>query len=181
MRNLLLLSSVILVTSANSALMPRAESLTLQIKMESGGTIAIKLNSTGAPKAVERITSLAKSGFYDGQKFFKVVKSPKPFLVQFGDPNSRNKSMDDPDLGKYKTGVQVPFEDSGLKHVRGAVGLARLGENKNSGDTQFYIMLDSAPFLDGQYTVFGNVSSGMNVVDGIKPGDTVVSVKVVSE
>jgi len=152
----------------------------LRVVIEGRGEFIIRLRDDKAPQAAGRIQSLAKDGFYDGQRFFKVVKQPKPFLVQLGDPNSKTKAMDDPSLGTYQSGTRIPYENSGLKHERGSVGLARLSENRNSGDSQFYIMLDSAPFLDGQYTVFGSVVSGMDVVNRIELGDRVARVQAIS-
>lgn len=151
----------------------------IRVSIEGKGDVIIRLAEDKAPQATARIRKLAADGFYDAQRFFKVVRQPKPFLVQCGDPNSRSKSMDDSSLGTYSSGVKVPYENSGLKHERGAVGLARLADNKNSGDSQFYIMLDSAPFLDGQYTVFGSVVSGMDVVNRIELGDKISRVSVV--
>lgn len=158
---------------------PRADANpTLRVVVEGKGTIVIRLHADKAPNASNRIRSLASDGFYDGQRFFKVTRQPRPFLVQMGDPNSRTLAMDDPSLGTWRSGTRIAYESSGLKHVRGAVGLARLPDNRNSGDTQFYIMLDSAPFLDGQYTVFGMVESGMDVVDKIELGDRITRVTV---
>jgi cyclophilin family peptidyl-prolyl cis-trans isomerase len=151
----------------------------IKMVVEGKGEIIIKFYGKEAPEASKRILKLAKDGFYDAQTFFKVVKSPRPFLVQFGDPNSKSKPADDPSLGTYASGTKIAYENSGFKHVRGAVGLARLPENRNTGDTQFYIMLDSAPFLDGQYTVFGNVVKGMEVVDKISQGDKVTTVSAI--
>ena len=153
----------------------------LRVSIEGKGDVVIRLDEGKAPQACARIKSLAAGQFYDGQKFFKVVKQPKPFLVQCGDPNSRTKPMDDSSLGTWSSGTKIPYEPNDLKHVRGAVGLARLSSNKNTGDSQFYIMLDNAPFLDSQYTVFGQVVSGMDIVDKIALGDKIRSVSVVSQ
>lgn len=152
----------------------------LRLSIEGKGDVIIRLEEVKAPQATARIKKLASEQFYDGQRFFKVVKQPKPFLVQCGDPNSRTKPMDDSALGTWSSGTRIPYEANDLKHGRGAVGLARLSSNKNTGDSQFYIMLDNAPFLDGQYTVFGQVVSGMEVVDKITLGDKIKSVSVVS-
>lgn len=182
-RSILLIPAFLLI--AGFAPAPQAPGLKagetgLRVQIEGKGEVVIFMDAAKAPQAVARIRSLASDGFYDGQRFFRVVRQPRPFLVQVGDPNSRTKPMDDPSLGTYQSGTRVPFENSGLKNVRGAVGLARLAENRNSGDSQFYILLDDAPFLDGQYTVFGRVVSGMEVVDKIELGDKVRSVTVVS-
>lgn len=148
----------------------------VHISIEGKGDILITLYPDRAPKTCARIIDLFQKGFYDGQRFHKVVKSPKPFLVQVGDPNSRVKEMRDPSLGSYKSGAQIPYENSGLKHVRGAVGLSHLEGSRDSGDSQFYIMLDSYSFLDGQYTVFGVVQQGLDVLDKIELGDKITRI-----
>lgn len=165
--------------SEGLAAMPEAEQR-VRVVIEGKGTLEISLYPDKAPQTCKRILDLVKSGFYDGQRFHKVVKSPKPFLVQVGDPNSRNKDIKDSSLGNYRSGTKIPYENSGMQHVKGAVGLARLEDDKNSGDSQFYIMLEKYSFLDGQYTVFGMVTSGANLLDKIELGDRVTRVSVVS-
>lgn len=100
-------------------------------------------------------------------------------MARTGDPNSKTKKMGDPSLGTYSTGTKIPYEETGFKHVEGAVGMGRLPEDKNSGDCQFYIMLGQSGFLDGQYTVFGQVVSGLDVLRKIELGDRITSVSVV--
>ncbi|MBS1706897.1 MAG: peptidylprolyl isomerase [Armatimonadetes bacterium] len=156
-----------------------ADSKRIVVDIEGRGRIVIELHTKEAPKASGHIADLAAKGFYDGQKFFRVVREPRPFLVQVGDPNSRNGKLDDPEMGKGGSGTKVPYEDSGFKHRRGAVGLAHLPDDKNSGDSQFYIMLADHGFLDGTYTVFGQVTEGLDVLDKIKLGDRVTKVSVV--
>lgn len=152
---------------------PAAGRLTVDI--EGKGRIVIEL-SDEAPKAVARITGLAREGFYDSQRFHKVVRSPRPFLAQIGDPNSKTGDLNAASMGTYTTGTRVPFEQTSLKHVRGAVGLSRLDSGRDTGDTQFYFCLGSYPFLDGQYTVFGQVTQGLDLLDKISQGDRVTRV-----
>ena len=143
------------------------------------GKVEITLYTDKAPKTCEHVIALAEAKFYDGQKFFNVMKSPKPFLVKLGDPTSRTKSSDDPELGKTGSGKAIEHEDSSQTNVRGAVGLSTLPKDPNSGDSIFYISLAENRFLDGKYTVFGHVTSGMDVVDKVERGDEVSSVTVV--
>ncbi|MCW5940386.1 MAG: peptidylprolyl isomerase [Fimbriimonadaceae bacterium] len=149
------------------------------VTVQNRGKITIELQSAKAPNTTAHVAKLAESKFYDGQKFFKVVKKPRPFLIQTGDPGSRTKSMDDPSLGTGGSGKTVPFEDSGLPNVEGAVGLSTRPNDRDSGDSQFYILLGPARFLDGSYTVFGRVIEGMDVVRAVELGDVVVSVTIV--
>lgn len=142
------------------------------------GTVVIELHSQEAPKTVAHIINLTKAGFYDGQKFFDVLNKPRPFLVRFGDPNTKTKAMNDPSIGQGGSGAKIPIENSGKSHVKGAVGLATPTSDPKNGDSQFYIMLDNKPFLDGSYTVFGQVVRGMEIVERIEVGDQVTSVSI---
>ncbi|MBL8066423.1 MAG: peptidylprolyl isomerase [Chthonomonadaceae bacterium] len=151
----------------------------LVLDIENRGKVEIELYTNEAPKTTAQIIRLAQSGFYNGQKFFRVVKSPKPFLIQTGDPASKTKPANDPGLGSGGSGKSVPYEDSGHSNVEGAVGLSALPRDKNSGDSQFYILLGPAKFLDGSYTVFGRVVSGMDVVRAVELGDKVTSATIV--
>lgn len=153
----------------------------LRIEIEGRGTIVIQLAEGQAPRTTARVIDLANQGFYNGQRFHKVVRSPKPFLVQIGDPNSKTKAPGDASLGSYSSGTKVPFEKTSLRHVRGAVGFARLDNDRNSGDTQFYILLDTYAFLDGQYTVFGNVVEGLDLLDSIQLGDRLTKATIVQK
>ena len=177
---LLLKASVLVLALAITvgAARPFAETK-LVMTIKGKGKVEITLDEGKAPKTCEHVLALATSTFYDGQKFFKAVKSPKPFMVQFGDPNSRSKEMDDPEMGKTGSGKPIKHEDSGLTNVRGAVGLSTLPRDPNSGDSIFYISLAENRFLDGKYTVFGHVTGGMDVVDKVERGDEVSSVTVV--
>jgi len=157
---------------------PKSGESVLRVAVDGRGVIFIKLHTKEAPKTTARIMQLAKSGFYDGQKFFRVEKSPRPFLAQVGDPGSRSKPMDDPSLGSGGSGQKIPFEDSGYPNVAGAVGLSALPDNRDSGDSQFYMLMGTFRFLDGQYTVFGQIVQGLDVLRKIEKGDRVTAVTV---
>ncbi|MCE9560223.1 MAG: peptidylprolyl isomerase [Armatimonadetes bacterium] len=155
----------------------------LVMDVKGRGEIVIELFTDKAPKATSQIAKLADSKFYDAQRFFKVVRTPRPFLAQIGDPQSKTKSLADSNMGNGGTGAKIPYEDSGVRHTKGVVGLAMKldeggGDETYYGDSQFYIMLGSAGFLDGKYTVFGRVVSDFAVVDALKEGDVVTSVHV---
>jgi peptidyl-prolyl cis-trans isomerase B (cyclophilin B) len=139
---------------------------TAVITMEKGGEIAIEFFPDDAPKTVENFVTLAKKGFYDGTTFHRVEPG---FVVQGGDPKGN---------GTGGPGYTIKDEFNKQQHVRGVVAMARTSA-PNSAGSQFYITLAPALFLDGQYTVFGKVTSGMEVVDKIKVGDKMKSVKIV--
>ena len=123
------------------------------------GEITIGLRPDLAPNHVEQIKALAAEGFYDGVVFHRVIEG---FMAQTGDPTGTGMGGSDrPDLAD---------EFSNETFDRGTVGMAR-SQNPNSANSQFFIMLADGDFLDGQYTIVGDVISGMEVVDQIKRGD----------
>ncbi len=123
------------------------------------GEVQIALRPDLAPNHVERITELANSGFYDGLKFHRVIDG---FMAQTGDPLGNGTGGSDlPDL-------EAEFTDTHF--ARGTLGMAR-SANPNSANSQFFIVTADAPHLNGQYTLFGNVISGMEFVDNIKKGN----------
>lgn len=129
-----------------------------------------------APKAVEQVVSLAEGGFYDGQAFHRLVPN---FVVQVGDPQSKTLAVTDPKVGKGGSGKSLPAEFQGqtVRHLVGTVGMAR-GRDANSADSQFYITLAPASHLDTNYTIFGHVVKGMDVVRQLAVGDKIVKVTV---
>jgi peptidyl-prolyl cis-trans isomerase B (cyclophilin B) len=153
-----------------------AEAETMRVEVEGKGRISILLYTKEAPKTTAHIMRLARSGFYDGQRFHLVIKSPKPYRVQIGDPASRGGDLDS--VGQGGSGAKIPYEDSGKPNVEGAVGLSTVPGDKNSGDSQFYMLLGNARFLDGSYTVFGRVVEGMDILRNIAKGDRVGKVTI---
>jgi peptidylprolyl isomerase len=121
------------------------------------GRVVIELRPDLAPATVARIKELARSGFYDGLKFHRVIDG---FMAQTGDPRGD---------GTGGSGKKLKAEFNSAHFVRGAVGMAR-SNDPDSADSQFFICFEPAPFLDGKYTVFGQVASGMEFVDAIKRG-----------
>ena len=132
---------------------------TLTLSLDSGGDVVIKLRPDLAPGHVERISTLAKQGFYDGVVFHRVIPG---FMAQGGDPN-----------GTGMGGSELPdlkAEFNAEPHVRGVCSMAR-AQNPNSANSQFFICFDDATFLDKQYTVWGVVESGMEHVDALPKGE----------
>ena len=133
--------------------------LTLDTGNGEGGDVVIKLRPDLAPGHVERITELAKEGFYDGVVFHRVIPG---FMAQGGDPTGTGMGgSDKPDL---------KAEFSSEPHVRGVCSMAR-ASNPNSANSQFFICFDDATFLDRQYTVWGEVVEGMEHVDALPKGE----------
>ena len=131
----------------------------LVFNLSSGGDVVIRLRPDLAPGHVERIKSLATSGFYDGVTFHRVISG---FMAQGGDPTGRGTGGSDlPDL---------KAEFSREPHVRGTCSMARTND-PNSANSQFFICFGDAGFLDGQYTVWGEVESGMEHVDALPKGE----------
>jgi peptidyl-prolyl cis-trans isomerase B (cyclophilin B) len=125
------------------------------------GKITLKFFPDVAPNHVNSFIELASEGFFDGSTFHRVVPG---FVIQGGDPNS--KSNDRSKHGTGGPGYTLKAEFSKLPHKRGTVSMARSAD-PNSAGSQFFICVADTPFLDGQYTVFGEVIDGMNVVDEI--------------
>jgi cyclophilin family peptidyl-prolyl cis-trans isomerase len=126
------------------------------------GDIALEFFPDAAPKTVENFKKLANSGFYDGLIFHRIVPG---FVIQGGDPNTKSVSNKNK-WGTGGPGWTVKAEFNKNKHSRGALSMAR-SQDPNSAGSQFFIVLKDSNFLDGQYTVFGKVTSGMDIVDKI--------------
>src|SRR5579872_6977506 len=122
------------------------------------GRVVIALRPDLAPQHVARVKELTRQGFYDGIVFHRVIAG---FMAQTGDPKGD---------GTGGSGQKLKAEFSSEHHVRGTVSMAR-AQSPDSADSQFFICFAPAPFLDGKYTVWGQVTSGMEFVDAIKKGD----------
>ena len=132
----------------------------------SKGTIEIELFAKDAPKTVNNFVFLAREGFYDGVTFHRVIPN---FMIQGGDPT-----------GSGRGGPGYKFEDevrtNPNKHGTGSLSMANAGPNTNG--SQFFITHSPQPHLDGKHTVFGKVTSGMDVVNAIRQGDVITSVTI---
>ena len=132
---------------------------TLTLTLSSGGDVVIRLRPDLAPGHVERIAGLAREGFYDGVKFHRVIPG---FMAQGGDPT-----------GTGSGGSKLPdlkAEFNAEKHVRGTCSMARTN-SPNTANSQFFICFADSSFLDKQYTVWGQVESGMEHVDALPVGE----------
>ena len=131
-----------------------------EIELQDGGVIALELYPETAPISVENFVKLARDGFYDGVMFHRVVPG---FVIQGGDPTGTG-------MGGPGYQIKGEFRANGvkndLKHTRGVLSMAR-AQAYDSAGSQFFIMVEDAPHLDGQYAAFGRVTNGMDVVDKI--------------
>jgi peptidyl-prolyl cis-trans isomerase B (cyclophilin B) len=137
------------------------------------GTVVFELFPDEAPKTVANFEKLANSGFYDGTRFHRVIRN---FMIQGGDPLSREPG--NPRVGTGGPGYAIPCEcDRNVhRHVAGTLSMAHAG--RNTGGSQFFICHSPQPHLDGQHTVFGQVTSGLDIVNAIRQNDVVHSIRV---
>lgn len=147
---------VTVTNTATKAAPAAAENLVLET---SKGTVTIALRSDLAPQHVARITELANDGFYNGVVFHRVIPG---FMAQTGDPSGTGTG------GSDKPNLKAEFTST--PYVRGTVGMARTND-PNTANSQFFISFGDNGFLNGQYTVWGEVISGMDVVDKINAGE----------
>lgn len=155
-----------------------ADKNTVYLDLKSG-RVTIQLRPDLAPKHVERVKTLIKQGFYNGLKFHRVISG---FMAQTGDPTGTGTG------GSKLPDLPAEFTDTPFK--RGTLGAART-QNPNSANSQFFITFEDSPHLNGKYTVFGEVTSGMEHVDKIKKGegdggtvfnpDTIVKMQLASD
>jgi len=129
--------------------------LLLELK---NGLVTIQMKPEVAPNHVSRIKELVRQGFYDGLTFHRVIDG---FMAQTGDPEGN---------GTGGSGQNIDAEFNNERHIRGTLSMAR-ARDPNSADSQFFICFDNAPHLNGQYTVWGQVTDGMEFVDSIKKGE----------
>lgn len=126
------------------------------------GNIVFKFYPKEAPNTVTRIFTLIKNDFYNGLKFHRVIPN---FVVQTGDPNGS---------GTGGSGHKLKAEFNSIQHIKGTVAMAR-AKDPDSADSQFYISLNTLPHLDGNYTVFGQVTDGLEVLEKITRGDKIIN------
>ncbi|MEH1817091.1 MAG: peptidylprolyl isomerase [Nostoc sp.] len=184
--------------------LPRLEGKATVVITVKGSPITIEVDGTDAPITAGNFVDLVQKGVYDGLAFHRVVRDPQPFVVQGGDPQSKDPKVpaDRLGTGSYidpKTGnaryiplevkakgsdtpiYNKPFDATAqavvLPHKQGAVAMAR-SQSPDSASAQFYFALADLAFLDGNYAVFGNVTQGFDVVNKIQQGDRIDSAKV---
>jgi len=132
----------------------------LSLELSTGGTVVIQMRPDVAPRHVERVQTLVRQGFYNGLTFHRVIPG---FMAQGGDPKGTGEGG--------STFPDLKAEFSALPFLRGTVAAARLGDNPDSSNSQFFIMFVPNASLNGDYSVWGRVISGMDAVDAIAPGE----------
>jgi peptidyl-prolyl cis-trans isomerase B (cyclophilin B) len=143
-----------------------AEAKTVRARIHTAkGDIVFSFYPEDAPQHSAAFIKLARAGFYDGLKFHRVEPG---FVIQGGDPDGN---------GTGGPGYQIDAEFNKNPHIAGTVAMAR-SSNPNSAGSQFYICIDDAPFLNNQYTVFGQTTAGQDVVDAIRKGDVMETVTI---
>ncbi len=191
------------VSQLNMDNYPRLEGNAVVEMTINGSPVTIEVKGENAPITAGNFVDLVQRGFYDGLTFHRVVKDPQPFVAQGGDPQGTGMGgfVDPQTKQERRIPLEIKLEGDEnptyskalgqqgnrtamsqpvvLKHERGAVAMARSGM-PDSASSQFYFALSDLEFLNGDYAVFGEVTDGMDVVDGIKQGDRIDSAKVVS-
>ncbi len=132
----------------------------VEIQVKDYGTIKVELDADTAPISVSNFINLAKDGFYDGLTFHRIISG---FMIQGGDPSGNGTGGSDETIKGEFTANGV---ENGISHVRGVISMAR-SQDYDSASSQFFIMHEDAPSLDGQYAAFGKVTEGMGIVDKI--------------
>jgi peptidyl-prolyl cis-trans isomerase B (cyclophilin B) len=196
------------IPSVQAPNLPKLDSKATIEMVVKGEPITIEVDGTNAPITAGNFVDLAQKGVYTGLVFHRVVREPQPFVVQGGDPQSKDTNFPaerlgtggftDPATSKTRyipleikpQGADKPiysqtFATAGisvkpkLRHTRGAIAMAR-SSLPDSASSQFYVALTDLSFLDGDYAVFGYVTKGMETVDKIQQGDRIESIKVIS-
>ncbi len=186
--------------------LPKLEGKATVVMTINGSPVTIEVDGASAPITAGNFIDLVNQGVYNGVAFHRVVREPQPFVVQGGDPQSKNPNVPmaqlgtggftDPATSKQRyipleikpKGAENPlysktFDEARintqpqLQHSRGAVAMAR-SQAPDSASSQFYFALADLPFLDGSYAVFGYVTDGMDVIDQVQQGDRIDSAKV---
>ena len=178
LKNIFIIIFVFIISNSGGFMESEANDSILLMELKSG-VVTIEMKPDLAPNHVKRIKELVEEKFYDGLKFHRVIDG---FMAQTGDPLGN---------GTGGSGQNIDAEFNSAKHLRGTLSMAR-AQDPNSADSQFFICFKEAPFLDGKYTIWGQVIDGMEHVDNIKKGegnngevlgepDIIISLKLKSE
>lgn len=168
-----IVSALLIIVGAVVATLPKEGEFDVNktyyadIAVKDYGTITVKLDAKTAPITVENFVTLAESGFYDGLTFHRIIEG---FMMQGGDPQGNGQGGNVDKNGKKVT-IKGEFSANGVKnnilHERGVISMARGGNSYDSASSQFFIVHETSPHLDGDYAAFGRVISGMEFVDAI--------------
>lgn len=167
-----LLAAALLGQASPDAFKPTGPKI--QVTMSSGSKFVITTDQKGSPKTVAHVLNLVNTKFYDGQRIHRV----ESWVTQWGAPASKTEDLTKDSVLSGGSGKQLPFEESKWDFHRGVVGVASTGLQLG-GDSQLFILKDDALRLYRSYAVVGKVTSGMDVVDAIKKGDRIRSMRVI--
>jgi len=154
---------------------PAKPPVTVEMDVKGKGKIVMELSAEKAPETTSRIATLVKEGFYDGQRVHRV----EGWVIQWGDPQSKDKNWKKLPVGTKGSGVQLPFEANDIPMDRGVVAMASTGAGVG-GDSQIFILKQGMSELQGGYATFGKVTKGMEVADKIEAGDE-ITMKVIEK
>lgn len=174
---LVAMTALLTVVAMTQEYKPKAGETIVKMTIEKKGDIYISLGTKEAPKTTENFIKLVNQKFYDGILFHRVVAG---FVAQAGDPQTKTKGATGEGIGNGGPGWTIKFENTPLKHEKYALGMART-QDPDSAGSQFYICLEPAHRLDGNYVVFGKVVSGMALVDKLAVGDKIVSARLIQD
>ncbi len=146
----------------------------VRLTIKDRGDVIVQLNTAAAPNTTANFVSLVNANFYPGIKIHRVESN----LIQGGDPLTRTLPIDDPTIGTGGPGYTIPLENTGISHLRGVISMARRADPDTAG-SQFFIMKDDFPGFDGEYASFGEVETGLSVVDAIIVGDEILAAEVI--
>ncbi|MBA3724953.1 MAG: peptidylprolyl isomerase [Armatimonadetes bacterium] len=187
MRNLIIVFMLVMVTAVLAGCQPKVvitphrpvasakPPVTVEMDVKGKGKIVMELSAEKAPETTSRIGTLVKEGFYNGQRVHRV----EGWVIQWGDPQSKEKDWAKLPVGTQGSGVQLPFEANDMPMDRGTVAMASTGAGVG-GDSQIFILKQGMSQLQGGYAVFGTVTEGMEVADKIVRGDE-IAMKVVEK
>jgi peptidyl-prolyl cis-trans isomerase B (cyclophilin B) len=165
---------------------------TVLMTLKGDKQMTIELDGTNAPITAGNFVDLVQKGFYNGLNFHRVVRDPQPFVVQGGDPKGNGTGGYIPTGTKSERRIPLEIKAKGgstptysqtindvpeLTHKRGTIAMAR-SQPTDSASSQFYFTLADIAFLDGNYAVFGKITKGLELIDGIQQGDKIISAKV---
>gem|GEM_PF-837842 len=157
----------------NESGIDRAKLPHVEMVVKGKGKVVFELVPQLAPKTCARIMQLIDQRYYDGQRFHRVEN----WVVQWGDPQSKEPNWKELHLGTKGTGTIIDFDDNWIRQDRGVLAMARTSEEKN-GDSQMYVLKRSTPQLTHDYVAFGWTIEGMDVMDKIAVGDVIESMKI---
>lgn len=165
-------------TKSSTATVVVSDTTVVRLEITGRGYVYVRMATAQAPRTAANFISLAGSGFYNGVYFHRYGPDEgQPKFIQGGDPLTKTLPLTDPSIGTGGPGYTINFEANSLKHLTGAIAMARAAD-PNSAGSQFYICDEDIPAFDGNYVVFGNVIGGLPIVQQLRKGDKITTAQV---